>query len=61
MSDEFPRFLDIIEYSTNAMIIPQNSHHHPALRDLALAYVVYDDWMNAFAKVQRFFEIQAKY
>ena len=33
MSYEFPRFLDIIEYSTNAMINPQKSYRHPALRE----------------------------
>ena len=33
MSIEVARFLDNTEYSTNAIIIPQKSYHHPALRD----------------------------
>ena len=31
----FPRFLDITEYSTNAIIIPLRSYRHPALRESA--------------------------
>ena len=54
MSFEFPRFLDTIEYSTNAMlIIQQKSYCHPALRDPChQACVVYDDWPYLPAKLQ---------
>jgi hypothetical protein len=41
VSIEFPRFRDITEYSTNAIIIPRRSYRHPALRESALAYTVY--------------------
>ena len=41
MSIEFPRFRDITEYSTNAIIFPQKSYRHSALRESALAYTVY--------------------
>ena len=34
MSIEFPRFRDITEYSTNAMIIPRKLYRHPALREI---------------------------
>jgi hypothetical protein len=33
MSVEVARFLDNTEYSTNAIIIPQKSYWHSALRD----------------------------
>ena len=37
MSIEFPRFRDITEYSTNAIINQRKSYRHPALRESALA------------------------
>ena len=39
------------------MFYPLKSYRHPALRDLAGASVVYDDWTILVAKVQRFFEL----
>ena len=35
---------------------PRKSHRHPALRDQALACVVYDDWQILVAKLQIIFE-----
>ena len=47
--------------TANAVIFyPQKSYRHPALRDQALACVVYDDWQILGTKVQLFFENSTK-
>jgi hypothetical protein len=59
MSVEVARFLDNTEYSTNAIIIPQKSYRHPALRESALAYTVYGTSAILVAKVQKNLERNA--
>ena len=42
------------------LFVPQKSHRHPALRESALAYVVYDDRTILVAKVIKIFECMKK-
>ena len=58
MSFEIARFGDITEYSTNAIINPQKSYRHPALRESASAFTVYGASAILDAKVRKIFEIK---
>jgi len=49
VSIEFPRFRDITEYSTNAIIIPRKSYSHPTLREptLVVPFTAYQQYLLA--------------
>ena len=57
MSFEFPRFLDIIEYSTCAIINHQKSHRHPALREQVILRSFTTIGQYLIAKITRISEL----